>query len=100
MTMSHTSLHLRGADVGGSTERLGDASLVYRYRLEFAQMATLTSVSVSGAAFNGSGQILRALDEDMNIVGSVDTVGGNLCLTLSTLLMENALILSYSHPEE
>ena len=50
---SGTSVHFLGTDVGGSTEMLGGSSLVYRYRLEFDEIATLTSISVSGAAFNG-----------------------------------------------
>ena len=74
---SGTSVQFRGTDQGGSTETLGLASLVYRYRLEFNQVAELTSISPAGAAFNGPDSILRVLDENMNVLGTWETFGGN-----------------------
>ena len=78
---SGTSVQFRGSEDGGSAERLGAASLVYRYRLEFDQVGTLSSVSVAGAAFNGPDSILRVLDENMDVLGSVETFGENSFLT-------------------
>jgi len=83
---SGTSVQFLGTDVGGSTEMLGAASLVYRYRLEFDQVAMLTSISVSGAAFNGPDRILRVLDENMNVLGTVATSGGNSFRTHTVVL--------------
>jgi hypothetical protein len=74
---SKTSVHFKGTDQCGKPEIFGGASLIYRYRFEFTETTQLTSISVSGAAFNGPNSLLRVLDEDMNIVGSVNTFGGN-----------------------
>ncbi len=70
-------VQFRGTDTGGSTEMLGDSSLIYRYRVEFDQVTSLESVSVTGAAFNGSDSVLRVLDENMEVLGSVPTIGDN-----------------------
>ena len=66
-----------GAGCGpGSRERIGSSELIYRYRLEFDEPTELDSINVSGAAFNGDG-ILRVLDENMNVLGTTHTFGGN-----------------------
>lgn len=74
---SGTSVHFVGTDECGSPETSGEASLIYRYRLEFADETQLTSIMVAGAAFNGPDNVLRVLDEDMNILGTMNTFGGN-----------------------
>ena len=71
-------VHFLGTDVGcGSPEMIGAASLIYRYKLEFADVTPLESITVSGAAFNGPDNVLRLLDEDMNVLGQIYTFGGN-----------------------
>ena len=72
-----TSVTFRGTDECADREMLGASALIYRYRLEFAEDMELTSIAVSGAAFNGPDNVLRVLDEDMNVLGSVNTFGGN-----------------------
>lgn len=74
---SGTSVHFKGTNECSSPEMLGAASLIYRYRLEFAEDTPLTSIAVSGAAFNGPDSVLRVLDEGMNVLGTLNTFGGN-----------------------
>jgi titin len=54
-------------------EMLGEASLIYRYKLEFEEPTQLTSIVVSGGNFNGPDNTLRVLDEDMNVLGTTAT---------------------------
>jgi hypothetical protein len=74
---SKISVHFKGTHECRRPEMIGGASLIYRYKLEFADTTQLASIAVSGAAFNGPNSLLRVLDEDMNILGSVNTFGGN-----------------------
>jgi CSLREA domain-containing protein len=79
---SGSSVHFKGTVLCGSVEKYGEASLIYRYRLEFEEVTQLTSVAVSGAAFNGPNNVLRVLDEDENVLGMTDTYGGNSFQTI------------------
>jgi outer membrane protein assembly factor BamD (BamD/ComL family) len=83
---SGTSVSFRGTDQCANREMLGEASLIYRYRLEFDKVTKLNSIAVSGAAFNGPDSVLRVLDENMNVLGIVDTFGGNRFLTHAVTL--------------
>jgi CSLREA domain-containing protein len=74
---SGTSVHFKGTDECLGREKMGDASLIYRYKLEFAEVTQLTSVAVSGAAFNEPDNVLRVLDENKNVIGMAGTFGGN-----------------------
>lgn len=74
---SGTAVSFRGTDQCASYEKLGAASLIYRYRLEFDKVTKLTSIAVSGAAFNGPDSVLRVLDENKKVLGTVNTFGGN-----------------------
>ncbi|HEY5671772.1 MAG TPA: CSLREA domain-containing protein, partial [Anaerolineales bacterium] len=74
---SGTSVHFFGSDVCIGREMLGGASLIYRYKLEFAELTQLTSIAVSGANFNGPDNVLRVLDEHMNVLGIAPTFGQN-----------------------
>jgi outer membrane protein assembly factor BamD (BamD/ComL family) len=73
---SGTSVHFVGTDECTGRETLGDASLIYRYKLEFAGVTRLISIAVSGAAFNRPG-VIRVLDANMSVLRSVNTFGGN-----------------------
>lgn len=82
---SGQSVHFQGQDLGDpngchATEVFGEASLIYRYKLDFGVVTPLTSIAVSGAAFNGPDSILRVLDENGEIAKS-STFGGNSFLT-------------------
>jgi CSLREA domain-containing protein len=74
---SGSSVHFKGTDDCKSPESLGEAEMIYRYKLVFDEVTQLTSMAVSGAAFNGPDNVLRVLDENMNVVGMTDTYGGN-----------------------
>lgn len=74
---SGTSVHFLGTDDCTGREMLGKASLIYRYRLEFAELTQLTSIAVSGANFTEPNNILRVLDEHMNVLGVAPTFGQN-----------------------
>jgi hypothetical protein len=88
---SGSSVHFLGTEVGcGSPEKIGEASLIYRYKLEFGQEVQLTSVLVSGAAFNGPDSVLRVLDENMNVLGMTNTYGDNSFRT-PYLLLQNVI---------
>ena len=73
---------------GGSSETLNGASLIYRYKIEFPDVTTLTSVAVTGVAFNEPNSILRVLDENRNVLATANTRGGNVLRTF-TVLLEN-----------
>ncbi|MFT3894964.1 MAG: CSLREA domain-containing protein [Anaerolineales bacterium] len=66
----------------GRPETLGEASLIYRYKLEFEESTQLASIAVTGAAFNGPDNILRVLDENKNVLGTAYTFGGNSFQTI------------------
>jgi CSLREA domain-containing protein len=83
---SGSSVHFKGTGECSSPEMLGEASLIYRYRLEFVENTQLTSVAVSGAAFNGPDNVLRVLDEGGEVVGMTNTYGGNSFQTPMVLL--------------
>jgi hypothetical protein len=77
MILSGTSVHFQGTNECADREMHGAASLIYRYRLEFQEFVRLSSIVVSGAAFNGPDNILRVLDSNMSVLESIDTSGGN-----------------------
>ena len=66
-----------GQPGGNSTTLLNGASLIYRYRLEFALPVVIDAVSLSGAAFNGPNSVGRLLDAAGNAISTCPTVGGN-----------------------
>ncbi len=72
-----SSVTFQGTDACPDAEKLGDASLIYRYRIQFNEVTQLNSVAVTGAAFNGPDNVLRVLDESMNVLATMDTTGGN-----------------------
>ena len=74
---SGTSVQFQGTDECTNREMLGVSSLIYRYQLKFNEVTQLTSIAVSGAAFNGPDSVLRVLDENKNILGTMSTFGGN-----------------------
>ncbi len=71
------SVHFRGNGEGGGLETVDGVPLVYRYRLEFDQVTELKSIAVTGAAFSDDGSQIRVLDENMTVLGTSDTWGGN-----------------------
>jgi CSLREA domain-containing protein len=85
---SGSSVHFKGTNECGFSEKIGEASLIYRYRLEFEDVTQLISVAVSGAAFNGSDNVLRVLDKDMNVISMTYTFGGNSFQTVYLTLQD------------
>ncbi len=79
---SGESVTFKGTSDCPGSESLGVAKMIYRYKLEFAEVTQLTSVAVSGAAFNGPDNVLRVLDENMNVLGMTNTFGGNSFQTI------------------
>ena len=74
---SGTSVHFQGTNQCPNREKIGESSLIYRYRIEFNEVTKLTSIAVSGAAFGEPNGIFRVLDENKKVLGTVKTFGGN-----------------------
>jgi hypothetical protein len=79
------SVWYAGYQVGGSSETLSGADLVYRFRIDFGQQVDLDAVVVSGLGDYSSGggaAVLRVLDENRNVLASLST-SGRPCCTVS-----------------
>jgi hypothetical protein len=84
---SGQSVHFLGWEAGGSSEELpGTGSrLVYRYKLDYGQQVSISSVVIQGAAFQGTDccpQVngpaeIRLLDTNKNVLSTLQTNSGN-----------------------
>ncbi len=74
---SGTSVMFKGTDECTDRPQNGAASLIYRYQISLQEPTKLYSLAVTGAAFNGPDNVLRVLDENMNVVGESGTTAGN-----------------------
>jgi hypothetical protein len=78
-------------DKCGIPETFEGAALIYRYKLVFDETTELTSIAVTGAAFNGGA--LRVLDESMNVLGTAYNFGGNTFQPFFEVMMQSPLII-------
>ncbi len=79
------SVWYAGYQVGGSSETLSGAHLVYRFRIDFGQQVDLDAIVVSGLgdySSGGSAAVLRVLDENGNVLATRST-SGQPCCTVS-----------------
>ena len=92
---SNESVSFLGWQVGGSAETLNGAHLIYRFQITFPQSVSVSSVTVMGGGdYNSGGQsaVLRLLDQNRNVLGSLSTSGLNsqTCMNTYTLTVTNA----------
>jgi hypothetical protein len=87
---NNNSVMFLGWQAGGSSETLNGAHLVYRFQIQFPQAVQLNSITVVGSGdYNsgGSSAVLRLLDQDMNVIGSLSTsnLNSQVCPNTYTL---------------